>query len=166
MTSKAYMLAETPITFLSTGGTVLFDPSGTAGADLAGHESAQHDFGTAARPYQFNWRAFCKFATAPTVGDVISIYAKTSDGTHIDNDTGTINAAMNSVDKLENLKLIGRIVVDEASNTVEFVSSGTVILPHRYFQVVWWNSASSAISSTAADNGFILEPVVIQGQDT
>lgn len=164
MTSKVYMLPETAITFKSSAGTVAFTP--TSLATVSGRQSAQHDFGTSARAYIFNWRAYVKFATTPVVGETIDIYAKTSDGTHIDNDDGTTDLAVSSIDKLKNLTYIGSITVDEASATPEFSAPGTVELTHRYFQVVFWNATADSLSSTAADNGFILEPIAAQGQAT
>ena len=164
MSSKVYLLPETAITFKNTGGTVAFTP--TSLATVSGHQSAQHDFGTAARAYQFNWRAYVKFGTDPVVGETVDIYIKTSDGTHIDNDDGTTDIAVSAEDKLKNLTYIGSISVDEISQTVEMVASGSVNLTHRYMQVVFWNATADSLSSTAADNGFILEPVVAQGQAT
>lgn len=164
MTSKAYQLAETALTFKASGGDVTFTPTSLAAG--AGRQSAQKDFGTSARSYMYNWRAYVKFATTPVVGETIDIYIKTSDGTYPDNDDGTTDAAVSAKDKLKNLTFIGSIVVDEASTTPQFVASGRVQLSHRYMQVVFWNATVDALSSTAADNGFILEPTVVQGQDT
>lgn len=163
-TSKAYQLSETEITFKASAGTVAFTPTSLAASN--GRQSAQHDFGTSARAYMFNWTAYVKFATTPVVGEVIEIWGKTSDGTHIDNDDGTGDIAVSSADKLKNLTPIGRIVVDEANATPEFSASGRVQLSRRYFNVVFWNATADALSATAADHGFILEPTVVQGQAT
>ena len=164
MTAKAYLLPETPITFQASGGTVTFTP--TSLATLSGRQSAQHNFGTLARATHYNWRAYMKFATTPVVGETIDIYLKTSDGTHIDNDDGTTDAAVSAADKLKNLKYIGSIVVDEASATPEFSASGVCFIPWQYLQVVFWNATVDSLSSTAADHGFILEPWSMQAQDT
>lgn len=164
MTSKAYLLPETAISFKASGGDVTFTCTSVAAS--AGRQSAQHDLGTAARAFIFNWRAYVKFATTPVVGETVDVYLKTSDGTHIDNDDGTTDAAVSAEDKLKNLHYIGSIIVDEASTTPEFVGSGTCTIYSRYVQVVFWNATSDAFSSTAADCGFELEPVAIQGQDT
>ena len=166
MTSKAYALTETPITFKDSGGTVVFTP--TSLATVTGRQSAQHDFGagTTARAFVFNWRAYVEFSTTPVVGETVDIYLKTSDGTFVDNDDGTSDAALSSVDKLNNLQYIGSIVVDEAATAIPMVAHGQVTLNNRYVQVVFYNRTVDTLSSTAADNGFILEPVVIQGQAT
>jgi len=164
VTSKAYLLPETAITFKDTGGTVVFTP--TSLATVSGRQSAQHDFGATARAFVFNWRAYIKFATTPVVGKTINIYLKTSDGTHIDNDDGTGDAAVSAANKLKNLHYIGSITVDEASATPEFSTSGVISIYSRYVQVIFWNATVDSLSSTAADNGFILEPATVQGQDT
>ena len=164
MTSKAYIVPETAITFKSTGGTVAFTP--TSVATLAGRQSAQHDFGAAARSPIYNWRGYVKFATTPVVGETVDIYLKTSDGTHLDNDDGTGDIAVSAADKLKNLRYIGSIVVDEASTAPEFSASGTTAIYDRYVHVVFWNATTDSLSATAADNGFILEPIPFQGQAT
>lgn len=164
MTSKAYLLTETAIEFKSSGGDVVFTP--TSLASLAGRQSAQLDRGASARAATFIWRAYCKFGTTPVVGEDLRIYIKTSDGTHLDNDDGTGDIAVSSKDKLNNLTYIGSVVVDEASATPEFSKSGDIFISARYIHVVWWNATADALSSTAADHGFNLEPYSIQGQDT
>ena len=162
MPSKAYLIPETAITFKSTGGTVAFTPTSLAAG--AGRQSAQHDFGVAARAYVFNWRGYFQSATAPVVGETVNIYAKTSDGTHIDNDDGTGDIALSAENKLKNLTFIGSITVDETTQDQEFSSSGIVTLPSRYFNVVFFNDTVDAFTSTAIEHGFILEPVVTEMQ--
>lgn len=159
MANKVYQVAESDITWLASGGTnVLTLTSLAAGA---GRQGAQHDFGTSPRPIRFAWRAWVKANATPTVGQVIEIYAKTSDGSHPDNSDGTSDAAVSAAGKLLNLVRLGAIVIDQASTTPEFVASGMVELPHRYFQPVLWNAMTSvALSGTAADHGFKLTPIV------
>ena len=165
MTSKAYLAApEAAITFLSSTGTVVHTLTSLASA--AGRQSAQHDFGASARAFIFEWRAWCQFATAPVVGDSVDWYYKTSDGTHLDNDDGTGDAAVSAEDKLKNLKYIGSIIVDEASLTPEFSASGVIAIYHRYIHIVAFNNTADALSATALEHGFSLTPLSIQGQDT
>jgi len=164
MTAKAYILPETAIMFQSSGGTVAFTPTSLAAG--AGRQSAQHDFGASARAFMFDARAYCKFATTPVVGEIIDVYLKTSDGTHIDNDDGTTDAGVSAEDKLKNLTYIGSIIVDEASTTPEFVMSAPVSIRARYVQVVFWNRTADAFSATATDHGFVLNPTTMQAQDT
>ena len=164
MTSKAYQLAETNITWLNTGGSELLTLTSVAAG--AGRQGALHDFGVAAFARDYNWRAYVKFATAPVVGEAIEIWWKSSDGTHPDNDDGTGDITVSAEDKLKNLKFLGSIIVDEASLTPEFVASGFVNLSHRHGSPVFWNRTADALSATATDHGFILTPVPMQGQDT
>lgn len=166
MTSKLYVLDESSadVEFLASGGAVAFTLT-SLGA-TAGRQSAQHDFGTSARPLIFEWRAWVKFATTPVVGEEIRFYLKTSDGTHLDNDDGTGDAAVSSEDKLKNLHFLGSIIVDEASSTPEFSASGITAIYSRYIHIVAWNATADALSSTAVDHGFKLHPVTPQGQDS
>ena len=161
-TSKAYLLDETALEFKASGGDVLFTCTSLAAG--AGRQSAEHDLGATARAYMFEWRAYTKFATAPVVDEYIDVYLKTSDGAHDDNDDGSSDSAVSAENKLKNLKYIGSIVVDEASTTPEFSSSGIVKITSRYFQIVFWNGTADAFSGTAADHGLSLKPFSIQGQ--
>lgn len=162
MVNKVYVHEETPITFKSAAGTAAFTP--TSLATVTGRQSAHHDLGTSARALTYAWRAYCQFSTTPAVGEVIEIYIKTSDGAHPDNDDGTGDLAVSSIDKLKNLTQIGVITVDQASTAIEFASSGFISLPQRYVAVVFWNATAYTLSATAADNGFILTPVPFEIQ--
>ena len=164
MTSKAYILPETKHTFLSSTGTVVHTL--TSLASLGGRQSARLDLGSGAQPFLFRWRAWCKFATTPVVGEVVDIYLITSDGTHPDNDDGTGDIALSSADKLKNLQFLGSIKVDEPSTTAEMVASGVVAIYERYVHVVWYNRTSDAFSATPLDMGTYLEEIPMQGQDT
>ena len=158
MVNKIFQAAETAITWRNTGGTNLLTLTSVAAG--AGRQGARHDLGTAARSPLFMWRAFVKFATVPVVGETVDIYLITSDGTNPDNDDGTGDIAVSAEDKLRNLKLIGSIIVDEASISPTFVASGgPIIIPDRYVHPAIWNSTADALSATAADHGFDLTPV-------
>lgn len=165
MPNKIYIVPETAITWLASGGTnVLTLTSLAAGA---GRQGALHDFGASARAGDYTWRAWVKFATTPVVGELLEVYWKTSDGSHPDNDDGAGDAAVSAEDKLRNLKLLGVIEVDEASATPEFAASG--FLPaewaaHRHGAPVFWNRTADALSSTAGDHGFALTPVPAEVQ--
>lgn len=166
MTSKVYYLPETKTQFLASGGDVVLTLT-SLGAST-GRQSAQLDRGveTSGHPAAFRWRFWCKFATTPVLDESVDLYIKTSDGTHADNDDGTGDAAVSSVNKLLNLYQLGSMVVDETSSTPEFSSSGLILIPWRYVQVVVWNRTADAFSATAGDHGFYLEEIPYQGQDT
>ena len=119
MPNKIYVAPETTLTFRNTGSTGANITLTSLGAG-AGRQSAQVDLGSASRARLYGWRFWMKFATAPAVGETIRLYLKTSDGTHLDNDDGTTDAAVSAEDKLRNLKYIGSLIVDEASATPEF----------------------------------------------
>lgn len=156
MANKVYQALETVITWLASGGTATFTPTSLAGT--SGRQGAHHDLGTASAARRFGWRAWIKPGATRTVGDRIEVYLKTSDGTRHDNDDGTGDIAVSSVDKLNNLLWLGTILIDENA-AVEMVKSGEVFIPHRYCAPVFWNTSANALSSTAADFGFSLTPV-------
>jgi len=133
-------------------------------ASGAGRQGDQYDFGTSARADKFAWRAWVRFATTPVVGEIVRIYAKTSDGTSPDNDDGTTDAAVSAEDKLRNLTWLGNIVVDEAATGVTMAASGIVYLPQRYFQTVIWNDTADNLVATDDLSGFSLTPVPLEIQ--
>lgn len=157
MANLVYVNEETDITWLSSTGTNVITLTSLAAG--AGRQGALDDFGAAARPRRFVWRAWVLFATTPVPGERIDIYIKTSDGSHPDNDDGTGDAAVSAEDKLRNLTHIGSIIVDEASTTPEFVASGDIQISSQWAAPVFWNATADALSSTALDHGFQLTPV-------
>jgi len=172
MTAKAYQIGETDITWLaSAGSAVLTLTSLGAGA---GRQGARYDFGAidTARAHMFDWVFFMQFATAPDVGEKVDIYWKGyhQAGTHAMNDDGDGDAVLSAEDKLLNLTYLGTLTADEASATPEFTAfnrGDPIWIPHRYGMPVIWNgTAADAFSSTAAEHGFILTPVVPQAQAT
>lgn len=166
MTSKAYQLPETAIFWGDTGSTPDELFTCTSLASAAGRQGALHDFGTAAHAKDYRWRAYIKFSTTPVVGTAVVVYWKSSDGAHPDNDDGTGDIAVSSIDKLLNLKRLGSIFVDQAATAIEMVSSGLMELPDQHGSPVFWNQSGDTLSATAADCGFILTPIPMQGQDT
>jgi len=167
MPTKVFAIEEANVSFAPAAATdsdVTFEVDGLG--TLAGHQSAQHDFGTSARSRRFAWRAFIQFATAPVIGEVVEVYLKTSSTEgHPDNDDGTGDAALSAQDKLRNLHQIGRIQVDEAVVDIEMVGSGTVDLDHRFLQVVFFNRTADALTTDVNENGFNLTPFPDEIQD-
>lgn len=154
MASKIYQAPGPAITWAATGGDAAITLTSLAAG--AGRQGALHDFGTAARPYRFAWRAWVKTQTAPTVGAVIEIYWKTSDGVHADNSDGTADGPVSSEDKLRNLRFLGVMVMDAATTGNFFVASGVIEHHHRHGAPVFWNRNGAALSANAADHGFSL----------
>ena len=139
----------------------------------AGRQGARYDFGiiTTARAQLFDGCFYMQFATAPVVDEKIDVYWKGyhQAGSHAMNDDGDSDAAVSAEDKLKNLTYLGSLIVDEASATPEFAMfnhGDPIWIPHRYGMPVIWNDSADAFSSTAAEHGFILTPVVPQAQAT
>lgn len=154
--SLVYMKQGTAIVWAASGGDALFTPT-SLGAS-AGRQGAHYDLGTASRPRRYAWRAWIVPGATRVVGETVRVYLKTSDGTHPDNDDGTGDIAVSSIDKLRNVTQIGSIIIDENA-AVEMVASGEVELSHRYVAPIFWNATANALSSTAGDYGFSLTPV-------
>ena len=156
MVNKVYQHEETAITWLASGGTNLLTPTSLGAA--AGRQGAHYDRGTAAVARRYVWRAWIKPGATRVVGQPLYVYLKTSDGTQHDNDDGTGDTAVFSVDKTRNLRQIGVMEIDENA-AVMMVASGEIEVSARYVAPVFWNATANALSTTAGDFGFSLTPV-------
>lgn len=116
-----------------------------------------------ALPELYSWRAWIKVATTPTIGQLVTLYLATSDGTHTDGDLGTADATIN-IERRRNATPIGAIEIDEASTTREFSNSGLILIEPRYVIPLVLNESGVALSSTATDHGFVLRPFSLQIQ--
>lgn len=166
MANKVYVVQETAIEWSDDGSPDFSPQSIGAGGSSRGRQGALYDFGAAARPRRYAWRAWVKFATTPVIGQMVEIYWKSaaddSGVAHPDNDDGSGDADVSAEDKLRNLTPIGAIVVDEAPGTpsaVEFVASGTILIDHEHGAPVFWNATDDDLSSTGSDHGFMLTPI-------
>ena len=133
-------------------------------ASGAGRQSAQYDRGVGATSAWFEFLGFVQFATAPVLTETVDIYLKYS-GTsasataHPTNDDGTGESAVSAEDKLNNLQWIGSILVDEVIADIEMVVRGTVFIPARAFQVIFWNASADGLTNDVDENGFALTPI-------
>jgi len=157
MPNKIYGVAETAITFKSSGGSALFTPTSIANA--AGRISERYDRGASSAATRYRWRVVTKAVSALTVGNALEIYIATSDGTNADGNQSTSDAAFSAADKRNNLQPIGAVVADSTSSGEVQVASGECVIRDRYFSVVWWNAFGVALSGTAGDHSISFTPV-------
>ena len=135
-------------------------------ANGAGRQATLYDLGAdgTARPGRYRYRFHTQAQATPTVGNLCQVYAKTSDGSHPDNDDGASDAAVSAEDKLKNLQVMMPAIVDQAAANIEYVSRGWLMLEHRWFAPVLWNAMGSAITADAAETKLHLTPVYDQVQ--
>ena len=157
MANKVYVAPETAISFKSSGGDVVFTPASVANG--AGRISAQWDRGSGSKPARYVWRVHTKAAAALAVGVALEIYFATSDGTDVDGNQGTSDAAFSAADKRRNLQFVGTVVADSTTNGEVQISSGVVEIYTRYVSVVWWNALGQSLTGTNGDHTFTLTPV-------
>lgn len=161
MGNLVYQLQQTQVTWLASGGTYAFTPTSLGAA--AGRQGAYGDFTTGAVGRRFQWRAWLKPGATRVAGQIVRVYLTTGDGTHYDNDDGTGDIAVSSIDKLNNVLQIGTIQIDENA-AVEMGTWGIVTMLQRYAAPVFWNATANSLSGTAADFGFYMMPVPDQIQ--
>jgi hypothetical protein len=151
------------ITWKASAGTELLTL--TSLATLAGRQGGYHDFGTAARARRFAWRAKIVPGATRVVGEVVRIYFTTGDGTVYDNDDGTGDIAVSSIDKLRNVLQIGAIIIDENA-AVPMGASGEFEMSARWGAPIVWNASANSLSATAGDFLFELTevPDAVQAQ--
>lgn len=161
MANKVYQLHETAKVWKSSGGDAAFTPTSLGSA--AGRQGAYLDLGAAAAGRWYAYRAWLKPGSTRVVGEVVEVGLITSDGTSPDNDDGTGDIAISSIDKLRNLRRLRPIVIDENA-AVTMVSSGYCFVEQRYVAPWFWNRTANSLSSTATDYGFSLTPVTDEVQ--
>jgi hypothetical protein len=162
MSNDILAVRGTGVVFKQTGGNVAFNPVSITNGQV--RYSAQYDRGTAPSPNLYNWRARTKTAANPSIGAIMTIYLAAGDGTDIDGDIGTGGGLLASVDQLRNIPPIGVVVANYATTTNIYTASGTVEINARYVSVLWRNDLGVALSATAADSVFTLEPLNYQVQ--
>ena len=165
MTSKAYILDETQISFNGEAGAdVAFSMEGLT--DGAGRVSAQKDWGSSARAFKYKATVSAQWQATPTQYGTLDFYlAESNDGTIIAGDVGSSDAALGDLDQVKNLIYIGSLVVEEADTTVmrailEFESKA------RYFSVVGVNNGGATLNATDSNFDFLVTPFSVQGQAT
>lgn len=158
MGQKIYTDPETAITFATSGGTVTITLTSLANA--AGRLSAQWDRGAGAQPAWYRWQARFRANVAPAIGAILAVYLVTGDdGTYLDGDFGTADAAISALTDLANARMLGVVVADAASTTKDFVASGLCLIRSRYVSVAVWNALGQALNATAGDHEVRLTPV-------
>lgn len=162
MASEILQKLKTAITWRSTGGTELL--TGTSLASGSGRQGAYHDFGTAALARRGKLRVFLKPGATRVVGELIGIYWLSGDGTHYDNDDGTGDIAVSSIDKLRNPTFLGYIEIDENAAVDMSIVIPDFLVPERYGAPLLWNYTANSLSATATDFGADFEPMADENQ--
>jgi hypothetical protein len=162
MANKVYIAEETSKTWTDTGGDYVMD-LGSLAADAV-RVGAQGDLGAAPRADQYSWKLVIDgFDTAPVVGETVDLYLAFSDGTNVDGDVGTSDAA-GSTDDLPNLLFLGAASVQTTTAGDNLIISGVCQITQRYVSPVIHNNTADALLGTADSHKFILTPVPAEVQ--
>lgn len=157
MANKVYIAEETAKTWTDTGGDYTLD-LGSLAADAV-RVGAQGDLGAAPRADQYQFKLVIDgFDTAPVVGETVDLYLAFSDGTYVDGDVGTADAAGFTAD-LPNLMYAGSASVQTITAGDNLIISGLVQITQRYVSPVIHNNTADALLGTADAHKFILTPV-------
>ena len=157
MANKVYINEETAKTWTDTGGDYTLD-LGSLAADGV-RVGAQGDLGAAPRADQYAYKFVIDgFDTAPVVGETVDLYLSFSDGTYVDGDVGTADAAGFTAD-LPNLMYLGSASVQTTTAADNLIISGLVNIPFRYVSPVVHNNTADALLGTSDAHKFILTPV-------
>lgn len=153
MPNKIYAAAETALTWTDTGGDYALTLASLAADGV--RVGAQRDLGSGSRSRLYEWRFVVDgFSTSPVVGETVDVYVAYSDGTYVDGNVGTSDAAGSTV-ALPNLLFLGSATVQTTSATDDLVISGQVEIAARYVSPVVHNNTVDALSG----GRFILTPV-------
>ncbi len=157
MANKVYINQEAAKTWTDTGGDYALD-LGSLAADGV-RVGAQCDLGAAPRADQYIYKFVVDgFDTAPVVGETVDLYLAYSDGTYVDGDVGTSDAAGFTAD-LPNLMYVGSASVQTTTAADNLIISGLVNIPFRYVSPVVHNNTADALLGTSDAHKFILTPV-------
>ena len=169
MPSKSYISPETPVTWSDSGNTPneLLD-LGSLASD-AGRVGEQLDLGENARAGIYEWQLVIDgFATAPVVGEVVSLWFAQSDGTNPDGQgvafADGADAALASTEILRNLKYAGSVRVRSATAGDKLTARGVVALTSRYVVPVVHNQTADALNGTSDYHKVILTPIPNESQ--
>lgn len=161
-TQLIYGLNEAAITFQASGGSAVasFDNLAT----VTGRISAQYDRGASAKAAWYFWRGVYQMDSTAVVGEAAEWYLAFGDGTYVDGNVGTIDAALASV-ALPNLLFLGAGIVQVTTLSTDIVvSGGPILLPHRYVSAGLYNRTTKTTENTANTNKLILTPWAWQVQ--
>lgn len=157
MANKIYAAPETAVTFKDSGGTAVLTLNDLANG--VGRISAQWDRGTGSKPMLYRMRCVLPLQATHTavIGEAISIYLATSDGTDVDGTVGTSDAAL-TTDKRRNLQFIGNVIVDVVQGDAKLTATFTVEIFDRYVSVGVWNGTSDHLQADANAGVISLTP--------
>lgn len=143
----------------------------TSVANGAARQSAKADLGaTRARLYAV--RVGIEFDVAPTAGNLVEVYwspsVSATAGTGNDAGASGSDAAYKAGEEAEWLKqaiLLGSLVAtNDAATTVQYQTIGYFTPPHRYGQVIVYNTSGQALEGDAVEMFVALVPVVDEVQ--
>jgi hypothetical protein len=162
--NKVWVLPGTALKFGDSAQTPIRNLTlGTPLAAGTGRCSAQYDknalvSASGAMPHEWRWGATFTLNGTGTLGEVIELYIATSDGTIIQGNISTADAALAS-DLRKNLTFIGTVIVDKATATPVLMGAGDVIIKPRYFSVCVYNTTSLAFTTSTTAHTVYLTPM-------
>lgn len=157
--SKVYVHEETPVTWGPTGDSPTELMTSGALAAGAGRQGALHDFGTTARSRRGVLRVWFTPGATRVVGEPVRVYWKTGDGTQYDNDDGTGDIAVSSINKLRNLDQVMTLQIDEDSAVV-MGTSEEFEFSDRYGGPVVWNATANALAADVRAKWIPVPPAI------
>jgi hypothetical protein len=165
-TSLQYTLPGTPVVFGDSFQTPNATWTLSALASGTGRLSARFDKGTGAQPSLYEMRCRASLTGTLTIGQWLSFYVVTSDGTDQDGALGTGDALV-TVERFRNLTLVGVLVVDQTTQNLTMTASfRNVYLPNRYVSLAIWNATTIPLETSTSKHRCTLTPMPIQGQNS
>jgi len=128
-------------------------------ATTVGRVSARYDRGASPWAVKHKVRIQVQFATAPVVGETVSVYIAESDGTDVDGDVGAADSALSTVNLLPNVAFVGTLVVQNTSADVDMTASWPVLIESRYFSVIVYNGTADNLKASANVSNVTVTPI-------
>jgi hypothetical protein len=163
MPSALYLARGTPLLFADSAQAEDAILTLSALATVTGRVSARYDRGAGSLPGLFEWRLHCSLTGTNVVGAAIEVYCFTSDGTNVDGEVGTADAAF-ATDKRNNARPCGILAVDQVTTNVVMTASGIVLIPTRYFSMGIWNATTLPFTTSTSGHGLVMTPMYWETQ--
>jgi hypothetical protein len=165
---QQYVKPGTGILFADTGGTVTWTLSNRTNG--VGRISARYDknalaSASGAMPALWDIRCWISLTGTNVIGTNVEYYLATSNGTRVDGEVGTADAALGS-DQRRALTFLGLLpVYQTTSNITMTVSFHSVWIPTRYFSLGMWNATGIPTETSTTKHGCEATPMTPEIQN-
>lgn len=154
MPNLIYTKRETPIVFRDSGGDAVITLQNLGFG--AGRVSARYDRGAGSKPKLYTVTGIFQYETAPQLGEAVEVYLFQSDGTYVDGNIGTTDAALTSDKRRNGLPILFVVADTTATGTNIIRRAVNVEIVDQYFSVGVWNASTGDNLRNVANTSLLI----------